>query len=60
MVLPEAVHGGPSSTEAQYKALADVSAKVTWLVSLLRGIGLSSISQPKLWCDELRSYLLVW
>ncbi|XP_019195215.1 PREDICTED: uncharacterized protein LOC109188989 [Ipomoea nil] len=28
-----------SSTEAEYKALADVSAKVTWVVSLLRELG---------------------
>ncbi|XP_019186576.1 PREDICTED: uncharacterized protein LOC109181279 [Ipomoea nil] len=42
-----------SSTEAEYKALADVSAEVTWLVSLLREIGLSPVSPPKLWCDNL-------
>ncbi|XP_019156546.1 PREDICTED: uncharacterized protein LOC109153176 [Ipomoea nil] len=42
-----------SSTEAEYKVLADVSAEVTWLVSLLREIGLSPESPPKLWCDNL-------
>lgn len=31
-----------SSTEAEYKGLADVSAKVTWIVSLLRELGLHS------------------
>ncbi|XP_019199074.1 PREDICTED: uncharacterized protein LOC109192827 [Ipomoea nil] len=31
-----------SSTEAEYKALADISAEVTWIVSLLRELGLHS------------------
>ncbi|XP_019189975.1 PREDICTED: uncharacterized protein LOC109184428 [Ipomoea nil] len=42
-----------SSTEAEYKALADVSAEVTWLVSLLREIGFPPASAPTLWCDNL-------
>ncbi|XP_019199711.1 PREDICTED: uncharacterized protein LOC109193302 [Ipomoea nil] len=41
------------STEAEYKALADVSAEVTWLVSLLTGLGLRPSSPPTLWCDNL-------
>ncbi|XP_019179517.1 PREDICTED: uncharacterized protein LOC109174716 [Ipomoea nil] len=42
-----------SSTEAEYKALADVSAEVTWVVSLLRELGLHSGEPSTLWCDNL-------
>jgi hypothetical protein len=42
-----------SSTEAEYKGLADVSAEVTWLVSLMKEIGFAPPSVPKLWCDNL-------
>ncbi|XP_019179912.1 PREDICTED: uncharacterized protein LOC109175117 [Ipomoea nil] len=42
-----------SSTEAEYKALADVSAEVTWVVSLLRELGLHSGEPATLWCDNL-------
>ncbi|XP_019153734.1 PREDICTED: uncharacterized protein LOC109150298 [Ipomoea nil] len=42
-----------SSTKAEYKALADVSAEVTWIVSLLRELGLHSGDPATLWCDNL-------
>ncbi|XP_031116683.1 uncharacterized protein LOC116020343 [Ipomoea triloba] len=42
-----------SSTEVEYKALADVTAEVTWLVSLLKEIGMLVRSVPRLWCDNL-------
>ncbi|XP_019186568.1 PREDICTED: uncharacterized protein LOC109181272 [Ipomoea nil] len=42
-----------SSTEAEYKALADVSAEVTWVVSLLRELGLHNGGPSTLWCDNL-------
>ncbi|XP_031102077.1 uncharacterized protein LOC116005983, partial [Ipomoea triloba] len=42
-----------SSTEAEYKALADVCAEVLWILSLLREIGISPLPVPKLWCDNL-------
>ncbi|XP_019154248.1 PREDICTED: uncharacterized protein LOC109150719 [Ipomoea nil] len=42
-----------SSIEAEYKALADVSAEVTWVVSLLRELGLYSSGPATLWCDNL-------
>ncbi|XP_019167856.1 PREDICTED: uncharacterized protein LOC109163560 [Ipomoea nil] len=42
-----------SSTEAEYKALADASVAVTWVVSLLRELGLHSAQPPSLWCDNL-------
>ncbi|XP_019161171.1 PREDICTED: uncharacterized protein LOC109157787 [Ipomoea nil] len=42
-----------SSTEVEYKGLADVCAAVIWILSLLREIGVTGISVPKLWCDNL-------
>ncbi|XP_031092189.1 uncharacterized protein LOC115996890 [Ipomoea triloba] len=42
-----------SSTEAEYKGLADVSAEVTWIVSLLVELGLHSGKPATLWCDNL-------
>ncbi|XP_019157171.1 PREDICTED: uncharacterized protein LOC109153762 [Ipomoea nil] len=42
-----------SSTEAEYKALTDVSAEVTWVVLLLRELGLHSWKPATLWCDNL-------
>ncbi|XP_019183561.1 PREDICTED: uncharacterized protein LOC109178368 [Ipomoea nil] len=42
-----------SSTEAEYKALADVSAEVTWVVSLLQELGLHTGQPATLWCDNL-------
>ncbi|XP_031131872.1 uncharacterized protein LOC116033256 [Ipomoea triloba] len=35
-----------SSTEAEYKALADVCAEVTWIISLLREINISDVPVP--------------
>ncbi|XP_019198888.1 PREDICTED: uncharacterized protein LOC109192641 [Ipomoea nil] len=42
-----------SSTEAEYKGLADVCAEVTWVVSLLRELGLHSGAPATLWCDNM-------
>ncbi|XP_019157958.1 PREDICTED: uncharacterized protein LOC109154654 [Ipomoea nil] len=42
-----------SSTEAEYKAVADVAAEVTWMVSLLRELGLHTGRPSNLWCDNL-------
>ncbi|XP_019177890.1 PREDICTED: uncharacterized protein LOC109173088 [Ipomoea nil] len=42
-----------SSTEAEYKGLADVCAEVTWVVSLLRELRLGPTAPPTLWCDNL-------
>ncbi|XP_019172455.1 PREDICTED: uncharacterized protein LOC109167839 [Ipomoea nil] len=47
-----------SSTEAEYKALADVSAEVTWVVLLLRELGLHSSEPATLWCDNLEATYL--
>ncbi|XP_019197028.1 PREDICTED: uncharacterized protein LOC109190882 [Ipomoea nil] len=47
-----------SSTEAEYKALADVAAEVTWVVSLLRELGLHTRQPSTLWCDNLEATYL--
>ncbi|XP_019183636.1 PREDICTED: uncharacterized protein LOC109178458 [Ipomoea nil] len=42
-----------SSTEAEYKGLADVATEVTWVVSQLQELGLHSGAPTTLWCDNL-------
>ncbi|XP_019197904.1 PREDICTED: uncharacterized protein LOC109191709 [Ipomoea nil] len=42
-----------SSTEAEYKALADVSAEVVWVHSLLQDLALACPTTLVLWCDNL-------
>ncbi|KAK9077447.1 hypothetical protein SSX86_005784 [Deinandra increscens subsp. villosa] len=49
-----------SSTEAEYKALADTVAEITWLRSLLRELRVKVSAAPVLWCDNLgATYLTV-
>lgn len=42
-----------SSTESEYKALADTVAELTWLETLLRELRVPMKSAPTLWCDNL-------
>jgi hypothetical protein len=42
-----------SSTEAEYKALANGTAKATWIQSVLRELGVHQPRPPMLWCDNL-------
>lgn len=42
-----------SSTESEYKALADTVAELTWLQALLRELGIRAPAAPILWCDNL-------
>jgi histone deacetylase 1/2 len=42
-----------SSTEAEYKAMANATAEVIWIQSLLRELGIKSPSAATLWCDNL-------
>jgi histone deacetylase 1/2 len=42
-----------SSTEAEYKALANDTAKVIWLQYLLTDLQIPSASAPIIWCDNL-------
>jgi hypothetical protein len=42
-----------SSTEVEYKAAANASAKVMWIQILLKEIGIPCPKQARLWCDNL-------
>nr|GEZ00338.1 putative RNA-directed DNA polymerase [Tanacetum cinerariifolium] len=42
-----------SSTEPEYKDIADTVAELTWLQALLHELGIRSSSTPILWCDNL-------
>jgi hypothetical protein len=45
--------GSRSSTEAKYKAIANVTTKVMWIQTLLYEIAISSLKQARMWCDNL-------
>jgi len=47
-----------SSTEAEYKALADGTAKILWIRSLLAELRISTSSMTTLWCDNLGATFL--
>ncbi|KAK1616455.1 hypothetical protein QYE76_021972 [Lolium multiflorum] len=42
-----------SSTEAEYKALANATAELIWVEALVRELGVSLKERPCLWCDNL-------
>jgi histone deacetylase 1/2 len=42
-----------SSTEAEYKAVADATAEIIWVQSLLRELRISQRISPVLWCDNI-------
>ena len=42
-----------SSTEAEYKALANGAAEAIWVESQLKELGVSQQRTPILWCDNL-------
>nr|CAE05450.3 OSJNBa0073E02.10 [Oryza sativa Japonica Group] len=42
-----------SSTEAEYKALANATAEVIWIQTLLKELGVSQPKAAVLWCDNI-------
>jgi histone deacetylase 1/2 len=49
-----------SSTEAEYKAVANATAKIMWIQTLLKEVGIVAPPTAKLWCDNLgATYLSV-
>jgi histone deacetylase 1/2 len=42
-----------SSTEAKYKSLANATAEVMWIQTLLMELGVGAPRAAKLWCDNL-------
>ena len=42
-----------SSTESEYRALANCAAEVTWLQSLLKELCFQSSLAPVIWCDNI-------
>ena len=42
-----------SSTEAEYKSMANATAELVWVQSLLGELGVSVTQVPCLWCDNL-------
>ena len=42
-----------SSTKSKYKAVADATAEVMWIQTLLRELNINSPEAVKLWCDNI-------
>ena len=42
-----------SSTKAEYKSLANATAEVTWVETILKELGVKVKETPCLWCDNM-------
>jgi histone deacetylase 1/2 len=42
-----------SSTEAEYKSLANATVEMVWVEALLKELGVKLKCPPRLWCDNL-------
>jgi hypothetical protein len=42
-----------SSTEAEYKSMANATAEIIWVQTILRELGVSGPKEARLWCDNL-------
>jgi histone deacetylase 1/2 len=42
-----------SSTEAEYKAIANATGELIWVEALLKELGVTFKQKPCLWCDNL-------
>lgn len=42
-----------SSTEAEYKAMANATAEIIWVQSILKELSIKSPTAARLWCDNL-------
>jgi hypothetical protein len=42
-----------SSTEAEYKVVANATAEIMWIQTLLKEIGIQAPPAARLWCDNL-------
>jgi hypothetical protein len=47
-----------SSTEAEYKAMADATAEVMWVQTVLRELGVPCPRSTRLWCDNMEAKYL--
>jgi hypothetical protein len=48
-----------SSTETEYKIVANATAEVMWIQTLLMEIGIQCLKQARIWCDNLGEKYLV-
>lgn len=51
--VTEAKRGSRLSTEAEYRAVANMSAELRWICSLLTELGVMLTSPPAIYCDNI-------